>query len=199
MLAILFMGAGYAHNSHGQSLLSQKITINAAGSEVRKVLSQVEKQVDVRFVFSSKIIKSARKVNVNASKKPLYEVLDEILTPLELEYEISGKIIILKRTDIPKNDVPIQGNGVKKQVSGKVSDENNQPLPGVSVVIKGTQTGTTTNADGTFQINVESDNAILVLSFVGYVTKELPVGKHGPGRSVSSGSCGRRVWSGQKK
>ncbi|TLU96963.1 TonB-dependent receptor [Dyadobacter sediminis] len=176
MLAILFMGAGYAHNSHGQSLLSQKITINAAGSEVRKVLSQVEKQVDVRFVFSSKIIKSARKVNVNASKKPLYEVLDEILTPLDLEYEISGKIIILKRTDIPKNDAPIQGKGVKKQVSGKVSDENNQPLPGVSVVIKGTQTGTTTNADGTFQINVESDNAILVLSFVGYVTKELPVG-----------------------
>lgn len=176
ILAILFIGAGYAHDSNGQSLLSQKISVVSNGSEVRKVLAQVERQVDVRFVFSSKLIKSTRKVNVNASNKPLYEVLDEILTPLDLQYEISGKIIILKRLEAPEIAPPLQGSRVKRQVSGKVSDENSQPLPGVSVVLKGTQTGTTTNAEGNFQLNVEADNAVLVLSFVGYVTKEIPVG-----------------------
>ncbi|CAG5069026.1 TonB-dependent receptor P3 [Dyadobacter sp. CECT 9623] len=176
MLAILFMGAGYAHNSLGQSLLSEKITVSANGSEIRKVLTQLEKQVDVRFVFSSTIIKSTRRVTVNANDRPLYEVLDQILTPLDLQYEISGKIIILKRLEGPGMEAPAEPKGVKRQVSGKISDENNQPLPGVSVVIKGTQTGTTTNVEGVFQLNVESDDAVLVLSFVGYVTKEVPVG-----------------------
>jgi TonB-linked SusC/RagA family outer membrane protein len=169
------MGTGQAHDSNAQSLLSQKITIKATGSEVKKVLGQVEKQADVRFVFSSKLIKSARKVTVNAADKPLYEVLDQILTPLELQYEVSGKIIILKRQDaLPPTELPSKSVAPKRNLTGKVVDEMNAPLPGVSIVVKGTQTGTTTDADGGFTLDVP-DNAVLVLSFVGYTTKEIPV------------------------
>jgi TonB-linked SusC/RagA family outer membrane protein len=175
IFAIWFMGTGQAHDSSAQSLLSQKITIKATGSEVKKVLSQVEKQADVRFVFSSKLIKSARKVTVNAADKPLYEVLDQILTPLELQYEVSGKIIILKRQDaLPPTELPSKSIAPKRNLTGKVVDEMNAPLPGVSIVVKGTQTGTTTDADGGFTLDVP-DNAVLVLSFVGYTTKEIPV------------------------
>jgi hypothetical protein len=77
ILAFLFIGSGYAHEGYAQTLLSQKISINTNGSEVKKVLNQLEKQVDVRFVFSSKLIQSGRKVNVSAQNKPLYEVLDD--------------------------------------------------------------------------------------------------------------------------
>lgn len=174
IFAVWFIGTGFAHNSHAQSLLSQKITVVATGSEVRKVLNQVEKQVDVRFVFSSKLIKSARKVTVSATEKPLYEVLDQILTPLGLQYEVSGKIIILKRQDALPTELPAKGISPKRNLTGKVVDETNTPLPGVSIVVRGTQTGTTTNGDGGFELDVP-DNAVLVLSFVGYTTKEIPV------------------------
>ncbi|MCE7065473.1 TonB-dependent receptor [Dyadobacter sp. CY326] len=176
IFAVWFIGTGYAHDSNAQSLLSQKITVVATGSEVKKVLNQVEKQVDVRFVFSSKLIKSTRKVTVNATEKPLYEVLDQILTPLGLQYEVSGKIIILKRQDaLPPTELPAKSISPKRNLTGKVVDEMNAPLPGVSVVVKGTQTGTTTNGEGQFQLDVP-DNAVLVLSFVGYTTQELSVG-----------------------
>ncbi|MCF0053879.1 TonB-dependent receptor [Dyadobacter sp. LJ53] len=174
IFAVWFIGTGFAHDSNAQSLLSQKITVVAAGSEVKKVLNQVEKQADVKFVFSSKLIKSARKVNVNATEKPLYEVLDQILTPLGLQYEVSGKIIILKRQDVLPTEIPVKSNAPKRNLTGKVVDEMNSPLPGVSIVVKGMQTGTTTDTDGGFTLDVP-DNAVLVLSFVGFVTKEVPV------------------------
>jgi TonB-linked SusC/RagA family outer membrane protein len=175
MFALLFLGTGYARDGRAQSLLSQKISINANGSEVKKVLSQLEKQVDVRFVFSSKLIKSARKVTVSVKDKPLYEVLDQVLTPLGLQYEVSGKIIILRRSDnlpevAPQSIVP------KKNVTGQILDENGQGLPGVSVIVKGTQTGTTSDSDGKFSINVPAgleNQTSLVFSFVGYKSEEL--------------------------
>jgi len=180
LFALMFIGSGYAHESLGQSLLSQKISINANGSEVKKVLNQLEKQADVRFVFSSKLIQSGRKVSVSAQNKPLYEVLDNILTPLGLQYEISGKIIILKRNDnLPEISPPVKSNSPKKNVTGKVLDEKGAGLPGVSVVIKGTQSGTTTDTDGQFQLEVGDDlapRAVLVFSFVGFKTQEIVLG-----------------------
>lgn len=64
----------------------------------------------------------------------------------------------------------------KRQVSGKVSDETGSPLPGVSVIIKGTTRGTTTNGEGQFQLDVPDNTTTLVFSFVGYTTKEVVVG-----------------------
>lgn len=67
-------------------------------------------------------------------------------------------------------------NALAIQVSGKVSDDINAPLPGVSVVIKGTQKGTTTDIEGNFKLEVPNESAVIVLSFVGFVTKEITVG-----------------------
>ena len=178
LFAICFIGSGYAHDSNAQSLLGQKISVTANGSEVRKVLNQVEKQADVRFVFSSKLIKSTRKVTVSAKEKPLYEVLDQILTPLGLEYEVSGKIIILRRQE-KLDETPPSADAPKKNISGKVLDEASQGLPGVSIVLKGTQTGTTTSGDGDFQLDLPDAsvaNAVLVFSFVGYKSQEIVLG-----------------------
>lgn len=183
MLAFVFIATGYAREGSAQSLLSQKVSVTANGSEVKKVLNQVEKQADVRFVFSSKLIKSARRVTVSLKEKPLYEALDHILTPLGLEYEVSGKIIILRRNEVIAPEPP-PGQGAttapKRNVSGKVLDgESSTGLPGVSIVLKGTQTGTTTNPDGSFQLElpeVTASDAVLVFSFVGYKSQEIVLG-----------------------
>lgn len=180
ILILLFIGTVYGRESAAQSLLSQKISLNARESEIKKVLSQVEKQIDVKFVFSSKLIKSARKVNVAVQDKPLFEVLDQILTPLQLEYEVSGKIIIIKRSEaLPEELTPDGKAAPRKSVTGKVQDESSNGLPGVSVVLKGTQTGTTTDIAGDFKLDIPDEqlaNASLVFSFVGYKTQEVSLG-----------------------
>lgn len=61
-------------------------------------------------------------------------------------------------------------------VNGQVSDENGQALPGVNVLEKGTTNGTTTDVDGRFSFNVQDENSVLVFSFIGYTTQEVPVG-----------------------
>ena len=61
------------------------------------------------------------------------------------------------------------------RITGRVSDEKNEPLPGVSILVKGTQQGTITDSDGRFTIEVPDENAVLVFSFVGYVSKEIAV------------------------
>lgn len=185
MLAILFAGYGFAHESGAQSILGQKISVSANSSEIKRVLNQVESQIDARFVFSSKIIQSKRRVTIAAQNKPLYEVLDMILSPLGLEYEISGKIIILKRIenwppqDAPDSENATQDTAPKRKLTGKVLDEAGATLPGVSIVVKGTQTGTTTNVDGEFQLDLTDDvatKAVLVFSFVGFRTQEIVLG-----------------------
>jgi TonB-linked SusC/RagA family outer membrane protein len=183
MLAFVFIATGYAREGSAQSLLSQKISVTANGSEVKKVLSQVEKQADVRFVFSSKLIKSGRKVTVSLKDKPLYEALDHILTPLGLEYEVSGKIIILRRIETVPPASPTgetaPGAAPKRNISGKVLDELGVGLPGVSIVLKGTQTGTTSNPDGDFQLEMPEStapNTVLVFSFVGFKSQEIVLG-----------------------
>ncbi|TDE17175.1 TonB-dependent receptor [Dyadobacter psychrotolerans] len=176
--ALILFGAAYAHDGSAQSLLSQKVSVSATGSEVKKVLNQMEKQADVRFVFSSKLIKSTRKVTVTVQNKPLSEALDDILTPLGLQYEVSGKIIILKRLITLPEQTP-SASAPKKNISGKVLDEVGLVLPGVSVVIKGTQTGTNTNAEGDFQLDIPEGalgQTVLVFSFVGYKTQEEIIG-----------------------
>src|SRR5262245_46924942 len=70
---------------------------------------------------------------------------------------------------------PLFGQG--RVVSGKVtSTDDGSPVPGVNVLLKGTNTGTATDADGNYSIAVTDDNAILVFSFIGYQTTEVPVG-----------------------
>lgn len=72
----------------------------------------------------------------------------------------------------------IKGNALT--TSGSIVDENSQPLPGVSVIEKGTMNGTTTDVDGKYSLNVQDENSVLVFSFIGYATQEVPLN----GRSV---------------
>ncbi|PWJ59394.1 TonB-linked SusC/RagA family outer membrane protein [Dyadobacter jejuensis] len=179
LLALVFLGTTHAHTTRAQSVLSQKLTIQAKGVEIKKVLNLLEEQVDVKFVFSSRIIQSKRKVDAVAVNKPLYEVLDMVLTPLDLSYEVSGKIIIIKRVAGGSNAEP-PAKAQDRTLNGVVLDESGTGLPGVSVVLKGTQTGTQTDASGAFQLSMAEavlDRAVLVFSFVGYKTQEVVLGE----------------------
>lgn len=75
--------------------------------------------------------------------------------------------------------MPISVQAQMKAVTGKVTSPENEPLPGVNILIKGTNIGTTTNSDGEYSISVPGSSSIIVFSFIGYKTEQLPAGDAG--------------------
>ncbi|PHM11889.1 hypothetical protein B6D48_23910, partial [Salmonella enterica subsp. enterica serovar Paratyphi B] len=71
------------------------------------------------------------------------------------------------------NESSTNSPGIDRNISGKVTDEKGEPLPGVSVVLKGSKTGTATNTEGTYTLSIPDDNAVLIFSYVGYTPEEV--------------------------
>lgn len=182
LLVCLFISASFAETSNAQSALMQRVPIHAENQNVKKVLQDLEKQVSAKFVFSSRIIKADRKVNLQASNLPLSEVLESLLTPLQLTYNVTDDLIVIRPfkpsgMENPSTEIPsLPEQQLNRRISGKVTDESDYGLPGVSVVLKGTQIGTTTNTDGEYVLDVPDNGGILIFSFVGYHATEFEIG-----------------------
>ncbi|WP_232540936.1 TonB-dependent receptor [Spirosoma endbachense] len=183
-LVCALAGISWARDGRAQQLLDQRITILIEGQNVKKVLHQIEKQVDARFVFSPELIQSNRKISVRSQAEPLADVLNRVLKPLQLTYEVSGSNIIIKpdhpaksaQLDEAQAVLPSVPEVAIRTVSGTVSDPSGETLPGVNVLVKGTQKGTTTDAQGQFKIDMNDTETTLVFSFVGYLKQEVVVG-----------------------
>ncbi len=185
LLLVCVLGNAYATEGNAQTLLNQKVTLNLQNQKVDNFLEQIEQQVKTKFVFSARLIRSHRKVSIKAKGEPLHKVLDEVLVPLNLKYRLSDDLIIISRNEktdngaqselIPAESSPnpeSQNQVVDLSVKGKVTDEKGEGLPGVSIVVKGTTKGTTSDVNGSFSISVAGPDDILIFSFVGFKTTE---------------------------
>lgn len=170
-----------AFDGKGQEILNRPISVTIENQQVEQAIRKIGKLASVKFVYSPQLIRSDRKVSLNVQNHPLSEVLATLLTPLHLTYEVVGSQIILKSSVAQRaTPEPVREQASAPadiQVSGVVADEKNVPLPGVTVAIKNTTRGTTTDASGKYTIAVPNENAILVFSFVGYERQEVVVGK----------------------
>jgi TonB-linked SusC/RagA family outer membrane protein len=178
LILVVFAGFSWANKITAQEILSKRLTLTVEEQPVKVVLAQIEKAVDIRFLYSSNIIKTAFKVSLNVSNKPLSEILPILLTPLNVEYNVVDKQIILRRSKQKTEAYPNNPKTAvsEQQVSGKVTNENEEGMIGVTVSVKGTTQGTTTDANGKFTLNVPDANSILVFRFIGYKSKEITVG-----------------------
>ena len=145
LLALTLTNIGFAFDGKAQEMLSRRVSISAQNEDVEVTISRIEKQARVQFLFSREIIQSQRKVNYQAKNEPLSKVLSHILTPLNLSYEVVGQQIVIKRElptttgfqDKTSDDSKVdQAQDV--QVSGRVTDEKGEGLPGVNIQIKST-------------------------------------------------------------
>jgi TonB-linked SusC/RagA family outer membrane protein len=180
-LAMLTVGISNAKESYAQELLNRPVSVMLQNQDIQTVLGRIEKSARVKFSYEPSLMNSKEKITLITRNEPLSMVLDRLLKPLQLSYDVSGKYIILTpaprsyedgaEKKIDKATLPADVN-----VTGTVSDENGATLPGVSVVVKGTQKGTTTNADGTFSIGVADASSVLVFSYVGYLSQEVAIG-----------------------
>lgn len=184
VMLVGFCGLASARDSKAQEVLNTTISLKIESVEIKKVFSSIEKQADVKFVYSPNTIRSNQKVSLATTNK-LSEVLRELLLPLDISYEVVGTRILLWKKNPEKSTflegsptfVPTAIEPQERLVKGKVTDaERGEGLPGVSILLKGTQKGTTTNPNGEFSIAVPDEKAILVFSFVGYEPQEMLVG-----------------------
>ena len=114
-----------------------------------------------------------RPVSVEVNQKSIVDILDKVLANTSVKYKVIGRQIAL----YDKNEMePFMSEQAGKKAAGNVKDLKGLPIPGVSVFIKGTSTGITTDSDGKFSLNIPSDAKILVFSFVGMKTQEVAIG-----------------------
>lgn len=163
-----------------------KISAEVADKKQTRVLTEVlkdlEKQYQVHFAYQKKILLNKR-IQVSLEKCLNVEAcLKEILTPLNLSYEkFENTYVIKEKATEAKVSVRTETEPVKEEVAaititGKVqAKEDGLALPGVNVIVKGTSVGTSTDTDGKYSIAVPSQESILVFSYLGYSTQEIPV------------------------
>ena len=122
------------------------------------------------------MLQQGQLVSIAVRDAPLAIVLDKIFANQPLQYTILEKTIIvkLKKELGSVKDVPVSAPPV---IKGVIRDENGNPLSGASVVVKGAGNATQTNSRGEFSLEVPDENAVLVVSYVGYESQELIVGQ----------------------
>jgi TonB-linked SusC/RagA family outer membrane protein len=156
---------------YAEDTLSQnaRVNINKKNVQLDEILAEIESQTDYLFIYNN-YVNVNRKASANARSKPVSEVLRALLANTDIDYVMEGTHILLTRRT---NDLVQQDS---KQISGTVTDMNGEPIIGANVVEKGTNNGVITDIDGRFSLRVSTTGAILNISYIGYITREVAVG-----------------------
>jgi TonB-dependent starch-binding outer membrane protein SusC len=158
------------------NVLSQDTKIKIDSSKiltVDEVFDLIMQKTDYKFIYQIGIFKDFPKVEVKKGTVRVNKLLAKSLEGGDLQVTLGiGKTIIVKKKEKIIEDTP---TAVEFLVSGTVIDENNVPLPGASVIEKGTNNGVQTDFDGNFSLKVTNEDTTLVISYIGYGTKEISV------------------------
>ena len=139
---------------------------------LENVFSKIEASSEFSIFYKNELIKNSKEVTAEFKDVLIFTILDQVLKSEKLTYTIKDKLIMIVPKDYVANENASQQQG--KKVTGKVTEVSGTSLPGVSIVIKGTMTGVTTDNNGNYSINVP-ENATLQFSFVGLKTQEVKI------------------------
>lgn len=152
----------------------ERITLSKKDVAIRQVFQDIRRQTGYDFLYSNRVLASASPVSITVQNASLDEVMRAILKDQPLVYNIVDKTVIIK---LQKRPPPAADTTQPIPVSGQVNDDKGEPLPGVTVHIKGTSAGTVTDAGGKFSINVNDKTAVLEFTYLGFAREERTVGE----------------------
>ncbi|RZL61984.1 MAG: SusC/RagA family TonB-linked outer membrane protein, partial [Pedobacter sp.] len=153
-----------------QNLAEVKCSIKMNNQSLEQVFDQIHKQTKYSFVCVDRNGFLQKQISLNETNSNLEQVLNKIASAVPFTYStLSNKIILKPLEKLAAVQVP-------RIIKGHVTDMDNMSIPGVSVLIKGTNTGTVTNQEGDFSIKAD-DGAVLVFKSIGYQVKEVSVGE----------------------
>jgi TonB-linked SusC/RagA family outer membrane protein len=169
LLICTFSLTTLANNGFAQ----EKITLKLANASLRTAFKVIERQTYFRFVYNEEILPEDQKININVQAEPVANVMQKLLDKTSLTFKFVGNDLIVISTE-QKQAVEAR-TPLEFDVSGRVVDARNSPLPNVTIQEKGTSNGTSTKEGGTFTLKVTSETAVLVISSVGFNEQEVPV------------------------
>lgn len=158
----------------------ERLELRMKGASLIEVMSEIKEKTNYTFLYNVDDIKKIRNINLSGIPKSVRAILQECLTESGLTYEIRDRVIIIKPDPNANSaDSKLQRTIKKvKKIYGNVTDNRGMILPGVSVLIKGTYFGTSTDINGNYSFVTSNDpDMILVFSFIGMKTKEVSVGE----------------------
>lgn len=158
----------------GSSLHAQKVTKNFNSENLRSVLKEVEKQTNFSIIYETDELNEKKLITASFEDATIETVLNRILDA-NLKFTIEDKMIVI----YPKDKTITASTGSSstklKNVTGTITDAGGEPLIGVTVKVKGTSVGTTTDFDGQFSLNKVPENALLEVSYIGMLPQSVSV------------------------
>lgn len=150
---------------HAQSSHSIRIDVNISDSPLMELIKIIEARTDYRVMFNTSI-DLEQHISIAVKQATIPEILDIALKGKPINYEIVGKQIVLKKA---------ADTSQRNRLSGKITDSKGTPLVGVTVLIKGTSIGTTTNIEGKYSFVMDKPGGTLVISYLGYESQEISI------------------------
>ena len=149
-------------NVNGQA----KVSLNLNHVEIAKALRSIENQGDYRFLYNNSLKGLSQKVDVTLTAVSIGEALDKLFAGTDLSYKVlDNNLIVVLSSTLTFQDI---------RITGKISSDNGEALSGVSLTVKGTSIGTSTDNNGNFTL-VVPQTGTLVISYIGYQTQEVKV------------------------
>jgi hypothetical protein len=167
ILLIIFLIPGIVLSQEGS--LSKKVTIKAVDATFEQVLEEITRQTGFNFSYNSDLVNPEQKINLDVKQKSLQETLDEILPAFNLEYKLVGDQIVLKKK-------PASGQENSFTISGFIRDSQTaESLPGATVMIAQTGTGTISNNYGYYSLTLPQGDHTLEYSYIGFQVQKAEV------------------------
>ncbi|MBI9057337.1 MAG: TonB-dependent receptor [Labilibaculum sp.] len=148
---------------------NELVTLKMSDATVVEIFKEIEVQSGLGFFFKTSDFNTNELFSVDVDQMPVDQVVHQIFKDEELEVNYEHKNVIIKKANVVLQEQNIT-------VTGKITDDNGNPLPGVTVIIKGTSKGTISNPDGVYSFSNIPEGTILEFSFIGMVTQEVRVG-----------------------
>jgi TonB-linked SusC/RagA family outer membrane protein len=159
----------FAKDAYSQNT---QFSLKKENTAIEAILGAIENQSEFYFLYNGKLVDVTQKVSINVENQVLEKTLNELFKNTDIAYKIYDRQVVLS----PKANADLSQQ--QKSVTGKVTDSLGGPLPGVSVVVKGTTTGVITDFDGKYSISNIPENTTLQFSFVGMKAQEVAVGNN---------------------
>lgn len=167
-LVLLLFASGPLWAGHA----SEKITLKVTNERLVKVLEEIKRQSGYSFIYNEKFVKDLGGITVDVKEVSLDSAMKVVLKGTDLRYRIQDRIIMLEKIS--------QDDAVQKFkiIRGAVKDERGEPLPGVTVLVKGTTIGVSTDANGNFALNIPDGYSLLQFSFIGMETQDVKLAEN---------------------
>ncbi len=175
LILILALAINVQAKTYSESV---SFDLNMKKVSLKEVFRSISNQSEFKFIYNNNIVNDDQQVSLDKYGAPVEEILNELLPQFDLAYRVVDRQVIVFPTEGSKITEVISPtvSQQQKSLSGTVTDENGEPLIGVSVVVEGTTNGIPTDIDGKFTLGVGEDAQALIFSFIGMIQQRVEIG-----------------------